>query len=47
MGYDLTVYPNLKTWYEKLQTLPSFDEQLSGAKALASMVKSVYENTAY
>lgn len=47
MGYNLTDYPNLKKWFEKLHSLPSFDENLSGAKALADIVKTVYENPAY
>lgn len=42
MGYNLSEYENLDRWYSKMQKLPGFDENESGAKALAGILKVVY-----
>lgn len=47
MGYNLSEYPNLKNWFERLHSIPSFDENLAGAQVLATAVKSVYENSPF
>lgn len=47
MGYDLSDFPNLKKWYEKLHSLPGFKENQSGARVLADIVRNVYQNDVY
>jgi len=39
-GYDLTQHSNLNRWYEQCKSLNGFEENLEGAKSLASIVKS-------
>ncbi|KAG4077457.1 hypothetical protein HA402_002884 [Bradysia odoriphaga] len=42
-GYDLTQHVNLNRWYEQCKSLNGFEENLEGAKLLASIVKSKTE----
>ena len=39
MGYNFEQYKNLTNWYKKAQTLPHFEENQEGAKALAAIIK--------
>lgn len=43
-GYDLSPYPDLKKWYERLHSMPSFDECLKGAKVFADLMRKCYED---
>lgn len=47
MGYNLSEYPDLSKWYEKLHSLPGFDENLAGAKGLADLTRSLADDTLY
>jgi len=40
-GIDLSKYPKLKAWYLSLQSLPGYEENLSGAKELAAIIQNV------
>ena len=47
MGYKLTEYTNLNKWFEKLHSLPSFEENLEGSEVLAEIVNSCYDEPVY
>jgi glutathione S-transferase len=46
-GYILSEYPNLDKWFARVQSLPSFEENKSGAEALANIMKSLSDEPAY
>lgn len=39
-GVKLDKYPNIQGWYKACHTLPGFEENVEGAKAMADYVKS-------
>jgi hypothetical protein len=47
MGYELSNYSNLNKWFTKLQSLPSFDENRAGAKAITDYIKSITDEPFY
>jgi hypothetical protein len=47
MGYNFTEFNDLNKWFEKLQSLPGFEENEAGAKYLADYMKSKVEDTLY
>jgi hypothetical protein len=47
MGYNLTEYSQLNQWYKRLQSLPSFEENLSGAKFLADLMRKVVDDALF
>lgn len=42
-GYDLTKHSNVNRWYEQSKSLNGFEENLQGAKLLATLIKSKIE----
>jgi len=44
MGFDFSLYPKLVNWMKKLESLPSYEENLAGAKAIAGLTKILYPN---
>lgn len=47
MGFNLTEYPDLNKWFERMHSLPGFDENQAGAKGLADLVRSIIDGTIY